>query len=203
MLETYYIYIYRHCSAPSRQTSADINNGFRAISSVADERRDLLPRVLPQHTHSLISISYRRLISRIHYGDSSCPPDLVFLGNERESWIKRGMNVKCFFSPHFFRFPRRTTAPSLLPSHTRSRARVRNARETGERVSRRMRTTGAVEERTFICLGNVAMTVWTYTNPFVGHRKSFHILFRVLWSDKGLIYIYIKKKRKKREKKMS
>lgn len=52
---------------------------------------------------------YRRLISRIHYGDSLSSPGRQISGispNERKFGIKRGMNVKCFF-PH---------APSFHPS---------------------------------------------------------------------------------------
>lgn len=69
-----------------------------------------VPNPLPGHL-SVVFRRARRLISRIHYGDSSSPNESVpeiglgaahtagaSLANERKFRIKRGMNVKCFFS---------------------------------------------------------------------------------------------------------
>lgn len=124
-------------------------------------------------SHQCIYFVPRRLISRIHYGDSSRLPRISSFPNEWKFRIKRGMNVKCFFS--FSSIP--STPLSPPPSGPYARC-MRN------------RCGGVRGVTTIICLGTVAMTVWTYTNPFVGSpEKLCHILSSTFeWQG---TYIYI------------
>lgn len=92
-------------------------------------------------------------------------PDLVSR-NERKFRIKRGMNVKCVF---FFSL-------SLKTSPCRpGRGRVRDATWCAERKGLK---------GTIIRLGTVAMSVWTYTNPFVVRAPEKLILSSV-WEWQG------------------